>query len=404
MPTADFIVREPLLDPKQQVLGYELTWQHSDSAAEQPDAADLALAELVGEQLNDAQAGWLLGNHLLFLDASPALLASEALQALPPKNIVLTLTAADLADAATLAALQPLRTQGYGVSLRHADFNRLDKALLALLTHIEVHFDPADLASQARIYGALKQSSSVRMVARQISTWQQYDSCAALGLDAFVGKLHLTPRPGPALKGLNPAQAVVLQLMNMVRQNADVRELEAVLKRDPALSFKLLRYINSAGFGHGSEIQSLRHAVTLLGYAPLFRWLSLLLATASASGYSPVLMQTAVIRGRLAELLGTPALPRGESENLFVAGLFSLLDRLLGVPMTEVLEKMQFSEAMSQALLTRDGLYGPYLALAEACELNSALVGSLATSLHIEAAEVNQLHLSALAWSHNLQL
>jgi c-di-GMP-related signal transduction protein len=404
MPTADFIVREPLLDPKQQVLGYELTWQHSDSAAEQPDAAGLALAELVGEQLNDAQAGWLLGNHLLFLDASPALLASEVLQALPPKNIVLTLAAADLADAATLAAVQQLRTQGYGISLRHADFNRLDKSLLALLTHIEVHFDPADLASQARIYGALKQSSSVRMVARQISTWQQYDSCAALGLDAFVGKLHLTPRPGPALKGLNPAQAVVLQLMNMVRQNADVRELEAVLKRDPALSFKLLRYINSAGFGHGSEIQSLRHAVTLLGYAPLFRWLSLLLATASASGYSPVLMQTAVIRGRLAELLGTPALPRGESENLFVAGLFSLLDRLLGVPMTEVLEKMQFSEAMSQALLTRDGLYGPYLALAEACELNSALVGSLATSLHIEAAEVNQLHLSALAWSHNLQL
>ncbi len=404
MPNADFLVREPLLDPKQQVLGYELGWQHAGSEPGQPDeAAALALAELVAGQLNDEEAGWLMGGSLLFLPAPPALLTAAVLQALPPRHTVLVLMAADLADGATLAAAREAREQGYGIALRNVNFAALDKTLLALATHVEVRFDPADLGSQARIYGALKQSS-VRMLARGVDTWQQYDSCAALGLDAFVGKLHLTPRPGPGTKGLNPAQTVVLQLMNMVRQNADVRELEAVLKRDAALSFKLLRYINSAGFGHTAEIQSLRHAVTLLGYAPLFRWLSLLLATASTSGYSPVLMQTAVVRGRLAELLGAPALPRGEAENLFVAGLFSLLDRLLGIPMQEVLQKMQFSEAMAQALLTRDGVYGPYLALAEACELNGALAGSLAASLQIDAEEVNQSHLAALAWSHTLSL
>jgi len=404
MHTADFIVREPLLDPKQQVLGYELGWQQSSSGSSAQGSVNaVALAELLGQQLHDSDGRWPLGSTLLFLRASPALLAADALLALPPKNVVLALSAADLGEPTTLAAIQKLREQGYGMSLRSPDFKTLDKGMLGLLTHIEVPFDPDDVANQAKIYGALKQSA-VRLVARGISTWPQYDACAALGLDAFVGKLHLTPRPGPQPKGMNPAQAVVLQLMRLVRQNADVRELEAVLKRDAALSFKLLRYINSAGFGHGTEIQSLRHAVTLLGYAPLFRWLSLLLATASTTGYSPVLMQTAVIRGRLAELLGTPALPRGESENLFVAGLFSLLDRLLGIPMAQVLQEMQFSEGLAQALLSREGAYGPYLALAEACELNSALVGSLATSLHIDVDEVNQLHLSALAWSHNLQL
>ena len=404
MQTSDFIVREPLLDPKQQVLGYELSWQQSGSDKGLPGGSNpVALAALIGQHLNDAESGWLLGSALLFLQASPVLLAADALLALPPKNTVLALTAADLADRAVLGAVQELRVQGYGILLRNADFKALDRSLLGLLTHIEVRFDPDDLAGQAKIYGAFKQSS-VRLVARGVSTWPQYDSCAALGLDTFVGKLHLTPRPGPQPKGMNPAQTVVLQLMRMVRQNADVRELEAVLKRDAALSFKLLRYINSAGFGHGAEIHSLRHAVTLLGYAPLFRWLSLLLATASTTGYSPVLMQTAVIRGRLAELLGTPALPRGESENLFVAGLFSLLDRLLGIPMAQVLQEMQFSEGLEQALSSREGVYGPYLALAEACELNSALAESLAASLQIEAVEVNQLHLSALAWSHNLQL
>lgn len=403
MDTADFIVREPLLDPQQQVLGYELTWQQSSSDDRAQRADPVALADFVGQQLNDPDGTWLLSGNLLFLEAPPALLQADSLLALPPQNTVLIVDVAHLADPAIRTTLTNLRADGYGIALRNVDFSVFDKNLLALATHVEVDFDPVDLASQAKTYGALKQTS-VRMVARQVNSWQQYDACATLGLDALVGKLHLTPRPGLQAKGMNSSQTIVLQLMSMVRQNADARELEAVLKRDATLSFKLLRYINSAGFGRGSEISSLRHAVTMLGYAPLFRWLSLLLATASTAGYSPVLMQTAVIRGRFAELLGTPVLPRGESENLFVTGLFSLLDRLLGIPMEEVLQKMQFSEGLSQALLSRDGIYGPYLALAEACELNSVLVGAMAASLQIDAEDVNRAHLAALAWSHNLHL
>ena len=137
----------------------------------------------------------------------------------------------------------------------------------------------------------------------------------------------------------------------------------------------------------------------MLGYAPLYRWLTLLLATASASGYSPVLMETAVVRGRLTELLGLNTLPKVEAENLFVAGMFSLLDRLLGLPMQEVLETIPLPPEVVRALLSREGMYGPYLALAEACELSSNLVGSLAGSLDLSPLEVNKAHLSALAWA-----
>jgi EAL and modified HD-GYP domain-containing signal transduction protein len=140
----------------------------------------------------------------------------------------------------------------------------------------------------------------------------------------------------------------------------------------------------------------------MLGYAPLYRWLVLLLATASTSGYSPVLMETAVVRARLCELLGQTHLPRGEGEHLFVAGMFSLLDRLLGLPMNEVLDTIQLPEQVVRALLGREGAYGPYLALAEACELNSDLVASLAASLDISPDDVNKAHLSALAWAQNV--
>ncbi|MES2125924.1 MAG: HDOD domain-containing protein, partial [Pseudomonadota bacterium] len=285
--------------------------------------------------------------------------------------------------------------------VRDGDIAHLGKHVGLSASYVEVRFAGADVAAQARNYAALKQSS-VRMVGRPVTSWGDFDACAALGLDAFVGKLHLTPRPGAPVKGMNPAQTIILQLMQMVQQNEDIPKIESVLKRDPALSYKLLRFINSAGFGAAREIQSLRQAITMLGYAPLYRWLTLLLATASTSGYSPVLMETAVVRGRLAELLGAKALPRGEGENLFVTGMFSLLDRLLGLPMKEVLDTIQLPDEVVRALLTRGGMYGPYLALAEACELNSNLVESLAASLSISPTEVNKAHLSALAWAQSV--
>ncbi|MGH8855838.1 MAG: EAL and HDOD domain-containing protein [Telluria sp.] len=399
MHQTNFIVREPLLDPNQRVIGYELSWQHHDGKV----ATDQELEDLVGfvaEHVNDEERGWLLRDKILFLDAVPAMLSTDALHALPPERTVLTLNIRRLTDPNVRSAVQAVRVGGVGVSIRGADLNLLGRNLSPYASYVEVQFAGQDVAAQARTYAAAKHAA-MRMVGRPVATWADFDACAALGLDAFVGKLHLTPRPGNPVKGMNPTQAVILQLMQMVQNNEDVPKLENVLKRDPALTYKLLRYINSAGFGAAREVQSLRQAIALMGYAPLYRWLVLLLATASSSGYSPVLMETAVVRGRLTELLGAAQL-RGEGENLFVCGMFSLLDRLLGLPMKEVLETVALPDEVVKALIGREGKYGPYLALAEACELNSNLVASLAASLDLSPLDVNKAHLSALAWAQSV--
>jgi c-di-GMP-related signal transduction protein len=395
----NYIVREPLLDPKQRVIGYELCWRQDGREIAGADLEDLIA--FVASQLVDEDQNWLLRDKVLFLDAVPAMLSLDALHALPPERTVLSVRVRDLANADTRAAVQGLRAGGVGISIRGANLDLLGRNLSPLASYAEVKFAGTDVATQARSYAAAKQSA-LRLVGRPVSTWQDFDACAALGLDAIVGKLHLTPRPGNPVKGMNPAQAIILQLMQMVQNNEDVPKIEAVLKRDPALIYKLLRFINSAGFGAGRDIQSLRQAIAMLGYAPLYRWLVLLLATASGSGYSPVLMETAVVRARLCELLGQKHLPRGEGEYLFVAGMFSLLDRLLGLPMQEVLDTIQLPEPVVRALVTRDGTYGPYLALAEACELNSTLVASLAASLDLSPEEVNKAHLAALAWAQTV--
>lgn len=403
MQQTKFLVREPLLNSQERVLGCELSWHSGapNDALREDDAQ--ALLRFIGEQAGETGAS-ALHEHALFLEIPASLLKTDAVSFLPRPGTVLAVRAEELTDTGVLDALAELREQGIGISLRDADPKMLDARVLALATHIEVSCAMEDFS--VKVAACRAAGTSARIVARGVTDWQQLDACAALGIDAFAGRLHLdlASRHGSRSRELNPAQKLILQLMEMVRQGADIRELEGLLKRDAAVSYKLLRYINSSGFGLGCEIHSLRHAVALLGYSPLYRWLALLLATSSSSGYSPVLMQAAIVRGRFAELLGRAFLPKSEAENLFVAGMFSLLDRLLGVPMEDVLEKVLLSDAICAALLSRDGIYGPFLALAEACELNALDTASRAASLYITPAQVNQAHLSALAWAQGLNL
>jgi EAL and modified HD-GYP domain-containing signal transduction protein len=394
----DFIVRNPLLDPKQHVLGYQLSWKSRSGDAKKTEA----LLHFVSEQFNNEQGA--LASGLLFLDIAPSSLKGELIQAFVPQNTVFGLKMAELAEPDVQADVSFLSKQGFGIMMRDAEAVAQDKSLLALASHLEIRFHGTDVSTQAKIYGALKQSP-VRMVASEIREWKEFDACASLGLSAFIGNLYLQPRQESKNKGINPTQALILQLMDMVRKNADVREIESALKRDVALSYRLLRYINSSGFGLGTEIQSLRHAVSLLGYSPLYRWLSVLLASATDNAQAEVLMQAAIIRGRFAETLAQQGmLPKSEAENLFVAGMFSLLDRLLGIPMDQVLESVQLPDSIMEALISRSGMYGPFLALAEACESAENDIDRLADALFIGARQVNQAHLSALKWALNLKL
>jgi c-di-GMP-related signal transduction protein len=390
-----FIVREPLLDAAQQLVGYELAWQSARNGELSSDDDLLELASFLASQLTHQESGWLLPDSLLFIEATPAVIASELVQSLSPRHIVFRLTAADLADEATLKTASALRQQGFGIALRDADGLAANSPLLAVASHVEATH-PVDKVGQA--------PDAPKTIVRQIPDWQTYDACSAAGFDVLIGKLYLTPRADGVKKDLNPAQLTILQLMDMVRKNADVRALEEVLKRDATLSYKLFRYINSVGFGLGAEIQSLRHAVTMLGYTPLYRWLSLLLATASTNAHSAVLMQTAIVRGRFAELAGHGILPKNEAENLFVVGMFSLLDRLLGMPMEQVLEKIQLSESISQALLSREGVYGPFLTLAESLEPDNGDVNALSDALFLSPRQVNEAHLAALSWAGSIKL
>ena len=403
MNNARLIVREPLLDTQQQVLGYEFSWMKT-AQVEMDELEDArALVVLLQDEAEDDEDTAAASKYVRFLRAPAELLLEDAYSGLPAKNTSLIITVTELADPAVYAEVKTLRKAGYGVLLRGVDMKALDPKQLILATAIEVYFDPDNFSSQARIYGVLK-NSPIRMIARKVSNWQEYDACGALGLQAFAGRFYLTPKQVVTRNsGLNPSQVMLLQLMELVRSNADIPKIEEVLKRDPAISYKLLHYINSAGFGLGFEIESMRHAIQVLGYNPLYRWLSVLLATANPSTASLVLMQAAITRGRLTEVIGKKYLSKLDSENLFITGMFSLVDRLLGVTMETALEQIQLPDSVTDALMTREGIYAPFLNIAEACEQSQGGAVIPSSELSIDIDDINRAHLRALTWAQRLE-
>lgn len=398
MPENKYLARAPLLDPKQQVMGYKFAWQTKGKNSGAAGEEELhQLLAFVAERASDPKLG------VLFLNASPATLSAVALQTMSPQNTVLVLDQADFLDPATATSAALLRERGFGLAVRDASLAALASSEMPLLvTHVMACVEHPDLAAISKLVSHGESPFSV--VVDQFPGWQEFDACAAQGLGGFFENLCLAPRKLSQSKELGPQTVLILQLMQMVQENADVRHLEKVLKRDATLSYKLFRYINSASFGIEVEIQSLRHAVAMLGYTPLFRWLSLLLAMTNTTGFSPALLQAAIVRGRFAELLGQGLLSKSEAENLFVVGMFSLLDQLLGIPMQEVLDQILLPEAIAQALVSGEGVYGPFLALAKACEREDGCASDFADALFMTATRVNQAHVSALAWAQSLQL
>lgn len=380
MAESSLLARAALLDAQLHPCASLLQWQGSRPAT-------------LGETLSllASQPGCL--PVLLRVDASQ--LQDEPAEDFEPGQLTLLLDELSL-DSKALPRLAGWRARNVGIGVPVASIVA-NPALMAHVSHVELDARlPLDRQAQAFA------GRGLQLLAGGVADWSQAAQCAKLKLPLLADALMKAATPA-GQRGLNASQAVIVQAMDLVSRNADLRELDAVLRRDAALSFRLLRYINSAGFGLGAQVQSLRHAVNLLGYSTLQRWLGLLLATAGGGAHAPALVQAAVCRGRLAELLGAQLLGKREAEELFMTGMFSLLDRLLGIPMEKVLEQVKLPEEVCDALLSRQGVYGPFLQLVEALEDAHGDAASMAESLFISPHTVNALHLEALAWARQFK-
>lgn len=397
-----FIGRQPIVDAQQKIIGYELLFRSNAEENSAQISDDFSAgAQVLINTLSNMGTGWLLGDKNAFLNVNTQMLNSEFMELLPAARIVLEIVGEITPTSELLERMQALKALGFSFALHSPQVITKNAELIKLATFIKVDLLHVSKEQLGELAAALKQYP-LKIVAEKVETLAEFKRCKELKFDYFQGYYFAHPEILTA-KVINPSHALVLDILNKVRGNQDIGEIERGFKRDVALSFKLLRYINSVGFGLSCEIQSIRHALSILGYQQLYRWLTLLIVTTNENSTPSALMKTAITRGRLTELLGQDLIDRSERDNLFIVGIFSLLDAMLEMPMDKVLEKLTLPENIADALLNRDGIYGPFLSLSEACEgAEIQRINELASSLAIDPNTVNEAHLKALAWVEEL--
>ncbi|WP_027016759.1 EAL and HDOD domain-containing protein [Comamonas composti] len=397
------IARQAIVNEQRDVFGYEL-FDRSTAQDQHTAASDAAL---LFNALSYAGAEALVGKKTVFINCTHESLSGGHLELIHPDKVVLEIpTLHDNASAEEIAACLPLfsdlRERGFRLAFNQSLLRRAYASWLPAAAFIKLDMQALSLAEAQVLVKFAQTHTLARIVAEKVETPEQFERMRELGVMLFQGFWFAQPQLVQA-RAIRPAQATIIQLINLVRQQASTDEIEELLKKDPTLSFNLLRFINSSGFGLSCEITSFRHAVMILGLKKLFRWAALLLTTSRANGTPPAVGQTAVVRGRLMELLTAELLPSEDCDNAFVVGVFSLLDVMLGQPMEQALSSVALPQSVVDALVHNKGVFAPFLDLTRACESgDEQSFAEAANALQLSNHQVNWAHLQALAWADSL--
>lgn len=293
--------------------------------------------------------------------AAPGVLTPNLLALLPPSRVVLAFDAAALAqDGAQNGVgkqLAALHERGYRLMLDGA----LPPNVIRPAAARAVALDCRDGAPPP----ASLLAPSGPHLARRVDSAQRFAECARAGFDWFSGAYPFDAHEAQGKDG--PSRRRILGLLALLARDADSRDLELLLKQDPVLSFHLLRLVNSAAFALNTPVTGYVQAIAVLGRRQLQRWLQLLLyAGGTADGLPNLLLPLAALRaGQLEMLCKATGGDRDEQDLAFMTGAFSLLDRLLGMPMAEIVGDLRLPGHVEFALLDRSGPLGGRLRMAE---------------------------------------
>jgi EAL and modified HD-GYP domain-containing signal transduction protein len=401
--------REAMLGRDQKVAAYTFMLRRAlddQRDSNLPDVQRLYDETLLGN-LQRMDIARLLGQRLAFVPIAPASLDLPLIDGWPAAGTVwlLNIVAQPAIDEPLLARLAELKSRGFSFAVHADEVVRAERqALLQLADYVLMDVNSEDIpAITAQIAAVSKVAAGKRFVATGVQTLEAFHMCHKLQFALFMGPF-ITRRETLDNPTMGPSRAKVLDLMIRVRTGAEQPDLATQFRHDPALSVRLLRYVNFPGMGLMNKIGGIEQALMVMGQDNLYRWLTLILFTGGKSQeLDQAVLENALVRGRMAEQLAGRALFAKARDEIFVAGLFSLLDVVMGMPMEQVLKQISLPAEITEAIVSQRGPYAPYLALAIACEQDDqSSIEALARQIGREVDDINAVHMDALLWAQQL--
>jgi c-di-GMP-related signal transduction protein len=364
-----------------------------------PEQASLAMFDtsfLIGLQR-------VTGGERAFVNCPREFLLKDYVFLFPRELVVVELLETIVPDAQMIEACRRLKQKGYLLALD--DFgDTIDwDPLVAIADFIKVDFRSAS-TQQRHSLATRYAGRGIRMLAEKVETQEEFAEALKLGYSLFQGYFFCRPEMLQH-RSIPSSKLVYLQLLQEVTTpNFNIDTLASKIKLEPSLTFKLLRYLNSAIFGLRGKIQSISHALNLLGERELRKWIAVVAVGVLAEGKPDELMKVPLVRGRFCELLAPHVRFGDQANELFLLGLLSVTDAILDQPLDVILEDLPVRNEIKEALLEQSVPYRDILELALAMERGDwARISALSSRLKVREEQIPELYLSAVEWSTALR-
>lgn len=354
-----FIARQPIYDRKLYVYAYELLYRDGEidyaNVVDGDDATSQVLVNALMEiglpELVDQSPAFINLTERYILEGLPAVFAKD--------NVMLDILENVEASDAVIAGVKKLKADGYVIALDSFVCDGSKRALVELADIVKIDLltvPGAALAGQVKKLRPM----GVSLLAKKVETPEEFEYCKALGFDYFQGYFFCRPNVIKATHTPTSRMAIMQLLAKLQEPDLDFGELQTLVAQDVSLSYRILRYINSAHFNVGHKIESIQQAISLLGLSTIKTWVSIL-AISSVDDKPYELILTALVRAHMCEKLsvGTAV----SAENAFTVGLFSALDAFIDKPLDEILDALPLTDALHYALLDKAGELGQMLSL-----------------------------------------
>lgn len=404
-PMEVFVARQAIFDRRMKVYGYELLFRprcDSNSAGTADSAASL---QVITNSFFSIGMERLLAGTRAFINFPQDLLADPRIYSLPADKTVIEILETVRPEPAVVDACRKLREKGYVLALD--DFSHLQgwDRLANLVSIIKVDFRATTPAEQQALIERYAGRGAC-MLAEKIETQEEFERARKLGYHYFQGFFFARPVIVSRREIPGSKLAYIRILQEIHRPELELFSLEALIQRDVSLASKLLRYINSSIFGWINPVHSIRQALALLGEQEIRNWVSLVALPNLASDKPDELVRTALLRARFSELLAPWAGIGYRRADLFLIGLFSLLDAMLGRPMAEILDEMRLGGDIAEALLgsapPEQPLAGVYAMVRQYESGGWSTLTEIAARLRVPTEIIVDLYLEAVSWSDEI--
>jgi len=392
-----FIGRQPIYDRRLGVYGYELLFRATDMNRAAISDGDKATSDVIINTFLEIGLDSIVGNRLAFINLTRSFFVNEHAISLPKERVVLELLEDIEADDEVVTGVKRLSDQGYAIALDDFIYHESLRPLVQLADIIKIDIMALD-KDEVRDHVRALREHPPRLLAEKVETQEEFDYCMELGFDYFQGYFLAQPKVIRGRRLPNNRLAILKLLSRLQDPDISPQQLEDLIARDIAFSYRILRYVNSASFALPRTIESIQEAVVILGLQSIKSWTTLL-AISQVDNKPAELVVTAMVRAKMAEELAR-AKNAERPDSFFTVGLFSALDALMDNSMEEILTQLPLADHISDALLHRTGVHGEVLSCVLAYERGQW--DRIQPSL-LNRSRIRDCYLTAVQWAADIR-